>query len=98
MNLPPVGSAIAVSVLVSGRVQGVFFRSGLANVAKSNSVVGWVRNQENGCVEAVIQGRKLDVDRVVEWCHRGPERAKVDHVQVVETSIQANLRDFTIIY
>jgi acylphosphatase len=69
-------------VLVSGRVQGVFFRDTLRRLAEQHSVAGWVRNLPDGRVEAVLEGLAEDVERLVEWVRHGPRRAVVVHVTV----------------
>jgi acylphosphatase len=69
-------------VLVSGRVQGVFFRDTCQRTALAHGVSGWVRNLPDGQVEAVFEGRAEDVDRLVAWARHGPARAVVAHVAV----------------
>jgi acylphosphatase len=69
-------------VLVSGRVQGVFYRDTCRRKALAHGVSGWVRNLPDGQVEAVFEGRPEDVDRLVEWAHHGPARSVVAHVAV----------------
>ena len=69
-------------VLVSGRVQGVFFRDTCRRLALAHGVSGWVRNLPDDQLEAVFEGRAEDVDRLVEWAHHGPSRAMVAHVAV----------------
>ena len=69
-------------VLVSGRVQGVFFRDACRRMAREQGVAGWVRNLPDGQVEAVFEGRPEDVDRLVAWARRGPSRAAVAGVAV----------------
>ena len=69
-------------VLISGRVQGVFFRDACRRVARDHGVAGWVRNLPDGQVEAVFEGRPEDVDRLVAWARRGPSRAAVADVAV----------------
>lgn len=75
-------------VLVSGRVQGVFYRDSCRQVAQHEGVAGWVRNLRDGRVEAVFEGPEDAVDRVVAWCHDGPAGAVVTdfvvHPEVVE--------------
>ena len=71
-------------VLVSGRVQGVFFRDSCQREAAAAGVAGWVRNTFDGRVEAVFEGDDAAVQRMVEWCRQGPRRADVDDVEVVE--------------
>jgi acylphosphatase len=69
-------------VLISGRVQGVFFRDACRRMAREHGVSGWVRNLPDGRVEAVFEGRAEDVDRLVDWARRGPSRAVVEGVAV----------------
>ena len=67
---------------IFGRVQGVFFRMETKNTADSYGVTGWVRNRSDGSVEAVLEGDKQNVKRVLEWCKRGPNFSKVEKVNV----------------
>jgi acylphosphatase len=69
-------------VLVSGRVQGVFFRDTCRRLAQQHGVTGWVRNLPDGRVEAVYEGPAEDVDALVEWSRHGPRYAAVEHVDV----------------
>jgi acylphosphatase len=69
-------------VLISGRVQGVFFRGTCQEVAKEHGVSGWVRNRPDGTVEAVFEGPAEDVRRLLEWSRRGPRDAVVEDVRV----------------
>lgn len=69
-------------VLISGRVQGVFFRDTCRRVAEQHGVNGWVRNLQDGSVEAVFEGPAAEVGRLVEWSHRGPRSAVVEDVHV----------------
>ena len=70
-------------VFVSGRVQGVFFRYSASREAAARDLAGWVRNLEDGRVEAVFEGERGAVESVVEWCGRGPPSARVERVEVV---------------
>ena len=69
-------------VVVSGRVQGVFFRDSLRERARAHGVAGWVCNRRDGSVEAVLEGETEAVDRVVRFCETGPPRASVSGVEV----------------
>jgi acylphosphatase len=68
-------------VLVTGRVQGVWYRESCRAEAVALGVSGWVRNRADGRVEAVLEGPPAAVARVVQWCHEGPSRARVDAVE-----------------
>ncbi len=72
-----------VRVVVSGRVQGVFYRATCARLARDASVGGFVRNLSDGRVEAAFEGPDPVVDRLVEWCRLGPDLAHVDEIDVV---------------
>jgi acylphosphatase len=71
-------------VHVSGRVQGVWFRESCRDEAMAAGVVGWIRNLDDGRVEVVLEGAPAAVDAVVGWCRRGPRRARVNQVDVVD--------------
>jgi acylphosphatase len=67
-------------VLVSGRVQGVFFRDSCRKMAEEYGVSGWVRNRPDGRVEAVFEGPEDAVGRLLEWARHGPRSAVVEDV------------------
>lgn len=69
-------------VVISGRVQGVYFRDTARKEAWRHGVRGWVRNLLDGRVEAVFEGRPEDIAALVDWCHRGPPGAYVAGVDV----------------
>jgi acylphosphatase len=73
---------VRAHVVISGRVQGVFFRTETAQRARSLSLVGWVRNRHEGTVEAVFEGPSERVDSMVQWCEHGPSGAAVEDVDV----------------
>lgn len=69
-------------MLISGRVQGVFFRDTCQRLAAQHDVRGWVRNLPDGRVEAVFEGPADRVDQLVAWAYRGPRHAHVTDVRV----------------
>ena len=71
-------------VLVSGRVQGVYYRANTRDAARERGVSGWVRNRDDGRVEAVFEGVPDDVESMIEWCHTGSPAATVEDVEVRE--------------
>ncbi|MFP8889458.1 acylphosphatase [Natrialbaceae archaeon A-CW2] len=73
---------IRAHVFVSGNVQGVFFRATTRDTATDHGVDGWVRNLEDGRVEAVFEGDTDSVEAMVEWCHEGSPAATVEDVEV----------------
>jgi acylphosphatase len=70
--------------IVHGRVQGVFFRDTTRRLAQQRGVAGWVRNNWDGTVEAVFEGKPDAVEALVAFCHRGPRGAVVERVEVRE--------------
>jgi acylphosphatase len=71
---------VRVRVVVTGRVQGVWFRDSCREQAQAAGVRGFVRNRGDGAVEAELEGPAAAVERVVAWCRVGPARARVEHV------------------
>jgi acylphosphatase len=71
-------------VFVSGHVQGVFFRDSTREHAEELGLSGWVRNTEDGRVEAVFEGESEAVRQMIDWCESGPSSADVDNVSVEE--------------
>lgn len=76
--------ARCVKVRVSGRVQGVWFRESTRRTAESLELSGWVRNLDNGDVEAVFAGSPAAVDEALDFVRVGPSHARVDHVDILE--------------
>jgi acylphosphatase len=74
--------AVRRRVVVHGNVQGVFFRDSTEQEAGARGVAGWVRNRDDGAVEAVFEGDREAVDALVEFCRSGPSSADVDSVDV----------------
>jgi acylphosphatase len=71
-------------VIVQGNVQGVFFRDSTRRHAESRGVHGWVRNRDDGAVEAVLEGRQEAVEQVLRFLREGPAHATVRDVQISE--------------
>jgi len=83
-------------IYVRGRVQGVFFRATMRDVAEELGVSGWVRNLPDGRVEAVAEGPCEAVKKLIEWAHRGPPLARVERVDVVWEPYRGEYRGFRI--
>lgn len=75
-------------VLISGRVQGVWFRETCRREAEAHGVAGSVANRTDGRVEAVFEGERGAVEALVSWCGRGPSSAVVTSVEVHEEQPQ----------
>ena len=77
---------------MQGRVQGVFFRDTTRSRAESVGVSGWVTNRPDGAVEAVFEGEPDAVEQLVAFCQRGPSRAQVGSVEVIDEEPEGLLK------
>ena len=68
-------------LVITGRVQGVWYRGSLSEQAALRGLAGWVRNRADGSVEAVVEGRAELVEELRLWCHTGPPAARVESVE-----------------
>lgn len=89
---------VRAHVMIDGRVQGVNFRARTCDQARAAHVDGWVRNLDDGRVEAVFEGPQVAVQRVVSWCYSGPAHARVDRVEVQWERPTGQERGFTILW
>lgn len=85
-------------ILVTGKVQGVFFRQMLKVTAEKNGVRGWVKNLDDGRVEAVLEGNRDDVDSVVQWSRRGPANSRVTDVTIHDEEFAGEFSGFDVRY
>jgi len=85
-------------VMISGRVQGVFFRAETRETARSLGLSGWVRNTRDGRVEAVFEGDSKAVEEMVQWCNKGPAGARVEHVDVDYGEYTGEFGSFSVRY
>ena len=89
---------VRARVVISGRVQGVFFRAETQRAAERIGVHGWVRNQPDGTVAAVFEGSKQSVDQAVEWCWQGSPMSEVTDVAVNWETPSGQYNTFDITY
>lgn len=73
-----------VHLVISGKVQGVFFRETSRRLAEKLHIKGWIKNTPDGKVEALITGNEKDLDDFVDFCKKGPERAEVEEVKILK--------------
>ena len=85
-----------VHVFITGIVQGVFFRLQTANKADKIGIVGWIKNLQDGRVEAVFEGEKEAIEEIISFCKRGPPRALVKNIEVQRETYSGEYKDFTI--
>ncbi len=89
---------VRAHVIVSGRVQGVYFRGSTRREAMKYGVTGWVRNLPDGRVEAVFEGDKDMVDNAVEFAKIGPSHSKVTDIELNWQEYIGDFKDFRILY
>ena len=85
-----------INIKVIGKVQGVFFRASTKAVADQMGVKGKVKNEKDGSVMIEAEASEAILELFVEWCHTGPEKAKVENVIVEDGEIQ-HYTDFVVI-
>jgi len=86
-----------VNVIISGQVQGVWFRASTKQKANELGLTGWVRNTTDGAVEAVFEGEEEIVDKMIDWCRHGPPMAKVKNIKLKKQKT-IGFKDFVIRY
>lgn len=86
----------AISIRVSGLVQGVFFRAETRKKAEELGLTGWVKNLSDRSVEIHAEGQADALKKLEEWCWKGPERAQVENVTVEEVPEEGH-RSFAIV-
>jgi acylphosphatase len=83
-------------LLISGRVQGVFYRASAQQEAMRLGLSGEIRNLPDGRVEAIVEGPKERIEEFIQWCRRGPPSAEVDNVGVRWSVARGDFRTFMI--
>ena len=89
---------IRAHVIISGRVQGVFYRVSTRDIAEQLGVRGWVKNKTDNRVEAVFEGEETAVKNIISWCHKGPPSASVSGVVVDYQKFLGEFQNFTVKY
>ena len=87
---------VRVTLRISGRVQGVYFRASTVAQARNLGLRGWVKNCLDGSVEAVAEGGNSEIEELIAWCRQGPPGARVSSVEVRYESAQNELPGFSI--
>ena len=82
-----------LNITIYGKVQGVFFRAATKAVADQLGVKGFVKNQEDGSVYVEAEGDEFSLNSFLEFCNEGPEKAKVEKVEITEGDLK-NYRNF----
>jgi acylphosphatase len=87
-----------IRIIVTGKVQGVFFRQSLKIKAKQNEIFGWVKNLKDGRVEAILEGDEEKINRIIEWAHGGPANARVEDVEIQNEKFIGEFSKFDVLY
>jgi acylphosphatase len=87
-----------VHVIISGRVQGVWYRASTKQKAEELGLAGWVKNTEEGNVEAVFEGDEAVVDEMIAWCWKGPPLAKVTDVEISPLRVDKKYSGFVVLH
>ncbi len=87
---------IRAHIIVSGRVQGVYFREQMRKGAKKLNVSGWVKNLEDGRVEAIFEGEKGKVEKIIDWVKQGPAFAKVKDIELEWQEYRGEFKNFKV--
>lgn len=90
--------AVRAHLVISGLVQGVFYRASARSVANKLGLKGWVKNRYDGKVEAMVEGDRGDVQKFINWCNQGPPGARVTSVEVEWSDATGEFKDFSIRY
>ncbi len=83
-----------IHLIIHGRVHGVFFRHNTKKIADKLDVKGWVRNNPNDTVEIVAEGNDDAIEKLLNWCRKGPIGAKVDRAEVKEEKYRTEFKEF----
>ena len=89
---------IRLRAIFSGRVQGVFFRANAKGFADEHGISGWIRNMEDGRVEALFEGEEEAVMSVTSRCQREQPHAMVSSVETTKEEYQGDMTGFKIKY
>ncbi|MBL7170105.1 MAG: acylphosphatase [Candidatus Aenigmarchaeota archaeon] len=89
---------IGVHCFVSGRVQGVSFRSFTTRVAEKLGLTGWVKNLPDGRVESVVEGEEKNVEKFLKLLNKGSILSRVDKVKVEKEKYTGMFSDFEVLY
>ena len=87
-----------VSLKISGRVQGVFFRKCACDEANRFKLSGWIRNGVDGTVEVTAEGEKERLEQFIQWCYHGPRGAMVENIQIEHLPATGEFQGFKVFY
>lgn len=85
-----------INIKITGKVQGVYFRTSTKAVADQMGVKGLVKNEKDGSVYAEAEADEITLAMFVDWCNEGPEKAKIENVEVLNGELK-NYRNFEVV-
>lgn len=85
-----------IHIFVSGKVQGVFFRENTKKKAAEFELSGFVKNLQNGKVEAVFEGEKEKIEKIIQWMEKGPKTAQIKNIEINRQNYQGEFKNFEI--
>ena len=83
-------------IVISGEVQGINFRFFTKKKADELGIKGYIKNLENGNVEAIFQGDEDSIKKIINWCKKGPSSAKVDSIEINQIKLEKEYKEFKI--
>lgn len=89
---------VCAHVIISGQVQGVFYRASTKDKAEELGLTGWIRNKSDRTVEAIFEGEENKIKDMINWCHQGPSYSKVSNVIVEYKDFSGGFKEFNIRY
>lgn len=91
-------SKVRAHLIVTGRVQGVYYRAETRDQATALGLTGWVKNRPDRSVEVVVEGGREDVEKLIDWCRQGPPVAEVTGVSVLWENYTGEFTKFKITF
>lgn len=89
--------AVRAHLIITGMVQGVYYRVTARQKARTFDITGWVKNRPDGAVEAVVEGNAENIMKSIDWCRQGPPASRVSHVQVEWEDFRGEFQAFSIV-
>jgi acylphosphatase len=86
----------SVQLIITGKVQGVFYRASARRKANELGITGWIKNNKDGNVEVIASGDDTQIEKFINWCKQGPDNAVVERV-IVKEKENLHFKDFTIV-
>lgn len=83
-------------LIIWGKVQGVYYRASCLEMAVNLNLKGWVRNLPDGNVEVLAEGKEENLNKLIDWCKKGPPHSRVDNLEISWNEIENCFNDFCV--